>query len=277
MADLTTTSASSSKSDVFSTVNLKISIVTVVRNGIRFIEQTMESVLRQTYPQIEYIVIDGGSTDGTVDVIRAYGDKVAYWISEPDRGIADAFNKGLARATGDYLLFLNADDALADGEVVARVVQLVKENALPEILYGNCDLLDRESEQVLSHTDIEFTPEKMRYGHMIPQPSMFTRRTYFEKYGHFDTAFRIAMDFEWLLRGALKERVVHVPTLVTRVHDGGISTQSRAAVIDEIFRALKKNAWIHSWLGECKFRTYFGVRLVAKTLFKIIGFYKKHK
>eukprot|EP01037_Dinobryon_pediforme_P026744 gene26744-29371_t len=234
--------------------HLKISIITVVRNGEQFIGQTIASVAQQNYDNIEYIVIDGASTDGTLNVIKEQSDHITHWISEPDKGIADAFNKGLALATGDYLLFLNADDALAANDVVTQLVDLIHVHSEPEILYGNCDLLNRETEQVMSHTAIEFMPQRMRYGHMIPQPSMFTRRTYFKKYGNFDTTFRIAMDYEWLLRGGLRERVVHVPILVTRVHDGGISTQARDAVVDEILRA------------------YFGARSAAKALLKLSKF-----
>lgn len=256
--------------------NPKISIITVVRNGAQFVGQTIASVRSQSYSNIEYIVVDGGSTDGTLDIIRANEAGIARWISEADQGIADAFNKGLALATGDYLLFLNADDALAAQDVVADVVDLIQVHSQPEIFYGDCDLLDRQSEEVLSRTSITFQSEKMRYGHMIPQPAMFTRRSYFEKYGKFDTTFRIAMDYEWLLRGGLSERVVHVPLLVTRVHDGGVSTQSRAAVINEIVRALQKNRLITNGFGEGKLRAYFLARAAAKKMLKFFGLYRKH-
>jgi len=267
------------KSDASTPISFapRISIVTVVRNGVRFIGQTIESVLQQSYPHIEYIVIDGGSTDGTVDAIKVHADRYAYWISEKDAGISDAFNKGLAHTTGEYVLFLNADDALAGPDVIERMVTLIEQYSQPAILYGDCDLLDRESEQVLSRTSIDFVPSKMMYGHMIPQPSMLTHRSYFEKYGNFDHAFKLAMDYEWLLRGALVERVVHVPMLVTCVHDGGVSTQSRSKAIDEISRALKKNLWIRSWVGECKLRGYFLARSLAKVVLKTLGLYKKHK
>src|ERR1700750_1936091 len=137
MTDSMIKSAPSFNAGSLSAASLQISVVTVVRNGILFIAQTIESVVHQTYPHVEYIVIDGGSTDGTVDIIRAHDNEIAYWVSEKDQGIADAFNKGLARATGDYLLFLNSDDALAQDNVIARIVELLHEHSYPEILYGN--------------------------------------------------------------------------------------------------------------------------------------------
>ena len=105
---------------------LKISIITVSYNAAATIERTILSVIRQTYPHMEYIVIDGGSTDGTVDIIRKYEDQIAYWVSEPDQGIYDAMNKGIRRATGDYIYFLGADDWLRDDQVMQEVSEFIR-------------------------------------------------------------------------------------------------------------------------------------------------------
>ncbi len=118
--------------------NLKISVVTVCYNAVDCIEETMLSVLDQTYPNIEYIVIDGGSSDGTADIIRKYADRLSYWVSEPDKGIYDAMNKGIVAATGDYINFMNAGDRFASNGAVESVVRLM--NHKTTIGYGNWDV-----------------------------------------------------------------------------------------------------------------------------------------
>ncbi|HEY5293653.1 MAG TPA: glycosyltransferase family 2 protein [Burkholderiales bacterium] len=251
----------------------RISVITVVRNGVRFVGQTIESVLMQRYADLEYIVVDGGSTDGTVDVIKSHETQLAKWVSERDEGIADAFNKGISYSTGDYVLFLNADDALANPDVIDMVARNIVGNGSPVLLYGDCDVLDRDSGEVLYRASIDVPHKKLLLGKMIPHPSLFTHRSYFEKYGRFDPSFRIAMDYEWLLRGGLTERVVHVPLLVTNVRDGGMSTLDQKRVVDEIISALKKNRYISSTWAELKMRGYYLSRSFAKSFLDGIGLY----
>lgn len=251
----------------------KISVVTVVRNGEQFVAQTIESVLKQRYANIEYIVIDGGSIDGTVDVIKSYETKITKWVSERDEGIADAFNKGFSFSTGVYVLFLNADDALANPDVMEMVARAIVGNDSPMLLYGDCNYLDRCSGEVLYRASIDVPHEKRLLGTMIPQPSLFAHRSYFEKYGLFDSNFKIGMDYEWLLRGGLAERIVHVPSLVTNVRNGGISTLDRKRVVDEIISALKKHGYVTSKWAETKMRGYFLVRSFAKSILDGIGLY----
>lgn len=252
----------------------KISVITIVRNGEQFIGQTIESVLKQRYAGLEYIIIDGGSTDGTVDIIKSHASGIAKWVSEKDDGIADAFNKGLSFSTGDYVLFLNADDALANAETLERVAGEIAKNGSPTLLYGDCNVLDRSSGEVLYRASIEVPHKKLLLGKMIPQPGLFTHRSYFEKYGIFDPDFKIAMDFEWLLRGGLVEHIVHVPLLVTNVRDGGISTLDQKRVVDEIIRALKKNGHMSSKWAELELRGYYLMRSFAKSILDGMGLYK---
>lgn len=252
----------------------RISVITVVRNGKRFVGQTIKSVLGQSYDNIEYIVIDGGSTDGTVDIIRSYETGIAKWVSENDGGIADAFNKGFSFSTGSYLLFLNADDALANPEVIKIAAKQIVENDFPAFLYGDCDVLDRNSDRVLYRASINTSRKKILQGQMIPQPSLFVRRTYFEKHGVFDLHFKIAMDYEWLIRGGLTERIVHVPMLVTNVRDGGISTIDRQRVVEEVISALKKNGYISSAWAELQMRGHYAMRSLARSILENVGLYK---
>ncbi len=255
-------------------LSIKITVITVVKDGAALVWQTIRSVVEQSYPALEYIVIDGASTDGTVDIIRSYESRLAKWLSEPDKGIADAFNKGLALATGDYVMFLNADDALAGPDVLGKIAQEIVVSGFPALLYGDCDVLDRLSGEVLYRADIAFSRKRLLHGQMLPHPSLFAHRSYFEKYGEFDARFKIGMDYEWLLRGGLGERVVHVPLLVTSVRNGGMSTRDRARAVDEIVAALKKNRHIASAWAEYRLRGYFLMRAFAKRALSGLGLYR---
>ena len=222
---------------------VRISIITIVRNGLPFIEQTIKSVLTQTYKNIEYIVIDGVSTDGTQNSIEQYireGAGIIY-LSEPDKGISDAFNKGISLASGDYLLFLNSDDALASENVIQEVVVEIIRNNYPTFLYGDCEILDRQTSKILYRDIVTNFPQSILKGAVLPHPSSFTNRKYFDQYGAFDLNYKIAMDFEWMIRGGLVEKIVYVPLLVSLVRNGGLSGRvDQQKVANEIILALKK-------------------------------------
>jgi len=121
-----------------------ISIVSVVFNGEQYIEQTIQSILDQDYNSIEYIIIDGGSTDGTTDILRRYEDQITYWNSEADNGIYDAMNKGIRAATGDYLMFLNAGDSFASCEILTQIVKRITSNNYPDVVYGSTNVLSEK-------------------------------------------------------------------------------------------------------------------------------------
>lgn len=252
---------------------IKISIITIVWNGMPFVEKTIKSVLKQNYSNLEYIVIDGGSTDGTVDVIKSRESGITKWISEKDEGIADAFNKGLSFATGDYILFLNADDALSDANILKKVAGEILSNDYPALLYGDYDILERDSGEFMYHGRVTFSPQKLIYGQVLPHPCLFTSRRYFEEYGNFDTGFKIAMDYEWLLRGGLKERIVHVPLLITNVRNGGISTLDQNRTVAEIILALRKNGYFPNRFYEYRTRGYFYIRAFSKRVLVTIKLY----
>lgn len=251
--------------------DLRVSIITVVRNGEKYIRHTIDSVLGQTYPNIEYIIVDGLSTDGTVGIIQDYEDRIAHWKSEPDAGIGDAFNKGLQMATGDYIQYLNADDLLAGSDVISRMAQLIREHGCPPLIYGDMGLISQHSNQILQEFSMDFSVSTFLKGRTLPHPALFAHKSYFDKYGNFDNSFRIAMDYDWLLRGALKERVVHVPLQVSLFRYGGISTVNKKLSRNEVIAALKKNNFISGRYEELRLRIYFHWRLLAKASLRLIG------
>lgn len=170
----------------------KISIVTVSYNTYNCIEKTIRSVTEQTYGNMEYIIIDGGSTDGTQKIIEEYKDKIAYFVSEKDKGLYDAMNKGIAAATGDYLLFMNADDVFASSHVLDQIAQFIMNNPEMDVIYGN-------SEQVLEYGTYEVKPQVAYIDHKmaISHQATFVRLPLLRSHP-FKLKYRFAADFEQL-------------------------------------------------------------------------------
>ena len=154
----------------------RVSVVTVVRNGEATIENTILSVLSQRHPNLEYIVVDGGSTDGTLDILRRYDDRLALWISEPDRGISDAFNKGIALATGDVIGLLNADDTYTPGAVEACVATL-RQEVSAGFSFGHCQYMEGNRPAFLIRGDPEYARIICRRLPALIQPTVFVRRS----------------------------------------------------------------------------------------------------
>lgn len=175
----------------------KISIITVVYNRVNVIEQVISSVVNQTYKNIEYVIVDGGSTDGTVDVIKRYDSKIAYWISEPDTGIYNAMNKALKIVTGDYVEIIGSDDSLCDKKTIEKVVKELDDD--PDIL-SCCAWFIHGNTGMQSLFDNSFAINKKEYiGGMIPHAGMFVKKSAYEKYG-FDESYKIAADYKFFLQ-----------------------------------------------------------------------------
>lgn len=253
-----------------------VSVITVVYNGARFVEETITSVLTQADVNLEYWIIDGGSTDATPAIIARHADRLAGWISEPDRGIADAFNKGLERARGDYLMFLNADDALAHPHALADLVAFARENGWPDVAYGDCDLYDPDSGALLYRTVVNYDRARFLRCETLPHPGMLMHRRYFEKHGRFDLSFKVAMDYEMFLRGVPSAGAVRAPMLVTNVRFGGISARNRSLVVEETVRALKMHGHLNA-LGEARMRATYAARGAARRVLEDVGLYDAFK
>jgi len=228
-----------------------ISVITACLNAAEFIEQTIQSVLSQTYPQIEYIIIDGASTDGTVDIIRKYESRLAYWHSKPDRGLAHAFNLGLAQAHGDWILYLNADDYFVDSSVVERMVSSLTRFSEADVVYGQIALIPRNGLPTGTHPIIFGGPwrwERFRFVCMLPHQSAFTRRQYFEREGSFYEGIRIAVDYEHYLRAGPKLKAIFVPQVVSAMRLGGIGHKYRWRSLKEWQDAQILNQVAPVWL-----------------------------
>jgi len=190
-----------------------VSIVTPSLNQGRFIEETILSVKNQTYPRIEHIVIDGGSTDGTMDILKKYSDSLT-WISEPDKGQSDAINKGWKMSKGVILGWLNSDDTYMPWAVETAVKFLV-ENPNVGMVYGDCNIIDEKGAKIGKVGTGEFDLGKLLRGfNMVPQPSVFLRSSLLEKIGYVDTNLYMAMDLDLWIRIGLEFNVAFVPELL---------------------------------------------------------------
>jgi glycosyltransferase involved in cell wall biosynthesis len=224
-----------------------LSIIAVCFNSVATIRDAIDSVLSQDYPGIEYIVIDGGSTDGTVDVIRSYGSRIDSYVSERDRGIYDAMNKGLELARGDVVGMLNSDDIYSDSKVVSSLMAAMTA-AQADSVFADVVYVDRSdpSREVRYYDSGRWRPSRFRYGLMPAHPTFFVRRELYSRVGRFSVDYRIAGDFEMLVRILYCARAsyVHVPRPVVRMRRGGISTRGIRPLWllnREIVRACRSN------------------------------------
>lgn len=226
-----------------------VSIVTVVFNGAVTLEDTIRSVLQQTYDNIEYIIIDGGSSDGTLDIIRKYEAQVDYWVSEPDAGIYDAMNKGIAHATGDYVGTLNADDFFADSHVVQKIVERLLADKL-DAVFSELDVVDpgNLAHVLRKYRVAKFDTFMLRMGVMPAHPTFYCRRSCYEKLGTapYRTDYHIAADFELLLRLLLTQNISwgYLPETTVKMRAGGVSSagyRSKLLLNREVIRACEEN------------------------------------
>ena len=208
---------------------MKVSIITVVYNGADTIAEAIESVLEQTYPDIEYIIVDGASTDGTPAVVARYGDRISRFISEPDQGIYDAMNKGVRLATGDIIGILNADDLYRHPDVITRIVATFEAHQADavygDLVYARRDAPDRITRYWRAGT---YRPGAFLRGWMPPHPTFFVRAGVYQKHGYFTTALRSAADYELMLRFVHKHQiqVAYLGEVVVVMRLGGVSNSS---------------------------------------------------
>lgn len=247
---------------------MKISIITVCYNSEKTIEKTFKSVQSQTYKNIEYIVVDGGSKDATIDLIKKHENIISQWISESDKGLYDAMNKGIALATGDIVGILNSDDIFNNSTVLEDVTKFHKENNV-EASVGNIIQFNDQGKTVRKYSAKQWNPEKLRIGFMPAHPAIFFNRDLFEKYGDYQLDFTIGADYELITRFFLKHNITwrFSDITTTSMLIGGLSSSgvsSYKLISKEIKKALTRN--------NIKFN-YSKVQL--RGLWKIIGFLNK--
>lgn len=188
-----------------------ISIITPSYNQAKFLRRTVESVLSQDYPKIEYIIIDGGSTDGSQEILQSYQEQLAYWESVPDQGQTDAINKGFAKATGKYLAWLNSDDVYQPG-AISEAVDYLENHPEVGMVYGDCTFIDAQDRQIGLFPAAQTDYKRLRRGYVhIPQQSAFFRADLWEKVDPLDTSFFFAMDYDLWVRLAKEAPLVYLP------------------------------------------------------------------
>lgn len=230
---------------------MKISIITVSYNSAKTIKDTIDSVLRQKYSDYEYLVVDGASKDGTVDVIREYEPKFEgrmRWVSESDRGIYDAMNKGIKMATGDVVGILNSDDFFTDIDVFERVAKEFEAGTALEAIYGDVHFVKDEdlTKCTRYYSSSYFRPWLLRFGFMPAHPSFYVRKEIYEKYGLYDLQFRTSSDFEMMVRLFAKNKInaKYIPMDFVTMRAGGESTagvEAKKKVNRDIASSLKKH------------------------------------
>ncbi|MEZ4843441.1 MAG: glycosyltransferase family 2 protein [Bacteroidia bacterium] len=230
---------------------MKISIITATYNSSKTIKDTLESVCKQTYPNIEHIVIDGNSKDGTQNIIKSY-PHVAFFISEPDKGIYDALNKGYSKASGDVLGLLHSDDYFFDNEVVEKIADAFLKYPEIDAIYGDIVFVNDDQKIIRRYSSKNWKLEKMKIGKMPAHPSFFAKKEIYTKYP-FNIKYKIAADYDQILRVALDKsfELKYVPITTTCMRLGGASTdglKSNFLINKEILEICKSNNYPTNYL-----------------------------
>lgn len=216
-----------------------LSVITIVYNNVRDIERTMLSVLNQTYQQVEYIIVDGASTDGTFEIIKRHASRIAKPISEPDKGIYDAMNKGLKMATGDYVIFMNSGDEFYANDTVQQVFAAADD---ADIYYGETEMINDEL-QILGRrrhkAPDNFTWRSFKYGMSVSHQAVYIKRSLTEPY---DPKYQLSADVDWIIRAAKKAKmIVKVDGYVAKYLVGGMSKFKHRQSLTERFEIMKKH------------------------------------
>ena len=226
---------------------MKISIITSVYNNKETIKDAIESVLNQTYKNIEYIIVDGASSDGTIEIVESYGDKISTFVSESDEGIYDGLNKGVSLSTGDVVAFLHSDDIYASDNIVQKIADEFIQDSLLDGVYGDLVYTPKDdTSKVLRYwKSKDFDMSLLSQGWMPAHPTFFVKKEVYEKYGGFDLGFKIAGDYDFMLRVlSAGIKVKYIPEVLYKMRVGGESNKSIKNIIQkskEDLQALKNN------------------------------------
>lgn len=240
----------------------KFSVITVCYNAEATIEDTIQSVISQTYHHVEYIIVDGASKDRTMDIVNRYREHIAIVVSERDKGLYDAMNKGIGLATGDYLCFLNAGDSFHEDDTLQQMVHSIHTPQLPDVLYGETELVDHEGHFLrmrrLSAPEV-LTWKSFRQGMLVCHQAFFPRRDLVMPY---DLRYRFSADFDWCIKIMRKSKVLHNThlTLIDYLAEG-MTTRNHKASLKERFRIMVRH---YGWTSTLAFHLWFVLRLLLK-------------
>ncbi|MBC7829369.1 MAG: glycosyltransferase [Chitinophagaceae bacterium] len=239
-----------------------VSIITIVYNGEKYVEQAILSVLHQSYRNIEYIIVDGGSTDNTISIINHYREKVHKFISEKDRGISDAFNKGIKMASGTFIGILNADDWYEKN----AIEMVIANGNQADIIYGDLRLWNNDEVDFIVKGDHALLEHEMTLNH----PTVFVRKTCYENLGLFDESFKCAMDYDMLLRLKVNgSRFVHVPHVLANMRWGGFSDAKWMMGVKETLAIKNKYLANQKFLNQLYFYKHILAIAIPKFLTRI--------
>ena len=247
---------------------MKISIITICFNSSKTIEKTFQSIKNQSYQNLEYIVVDGGSSDDTLKIIKNYSSCISNYISESDKGLYDAMNKGISMATGDIIGILNSDDIFVDNYVLEKVAKFHTKNSI-DASVGNITQFNKNDKVIRKYSAKNWSPNKLKIGFMPAHPAIFFKRDLFENYGKYRLDFASGADYELIIRFFLRNKITwkYSDITTTAMLIGGISSsgyKSYKLISREIKKALD--------LNNIKF-SYFKVLL--RVIWKLNGFLKK--
>lgn len=225
---------------------MKISIITICRNNEKDIRATIESVVNQKHLDIEYIIVDGQSTDSTLTIVKEYKDKIAKLISSKDKNLYDAINKGLKMATGDVVGLIHAGDFLYDNTVIAKISKLYEENPETQISYGHSKVFDENGKVVRVNRSPEYKRSLCRRGWFPSHQSIYTRREVFEKYGYYDIEIGWAGDYQWFIKTFYVQNlnIKRLDEYIVHFTMGGTSTSSYKSRFTTKHRNMMKNCWL---------------------------------
>ncbi|MCX6790712.1 MAG: glycosyltransferase family 2 protein [Candidatus Gribaldobacteria bacterium] len=230
-----------------------VSVITVTLNSVKTLEKTIQSVLAQTYPCIEYIIVDGGSLDGTLEIIKKYESKITYWISEKDSGIYQAMNKGIKQAKGEWIHILNSDDYYTTPNALSDFIQRVKSDQ-NKFYYGTMYLENENGKRTVQKYPFNWLNYwKLYYSAYIAHPTLLVNQEQYQQIGLYDESFKIAADHDLILRLCKKYRAQFLDVPLTVMSLGGASAKDNRKTFNEFKRVTIKNG-LPIWLAEIIFR-----------------------